>query len=1451
MSAPHEGPPTYSPPSPSTTQDGPSSSQDVASPPSQKHEPAQTGINVESALTQFTELSRRLTQQGQNADQDIEKNVPFDLFDFLRGVGEEAESVGIKPKLVGVTWNNLAVRGVAASTLKIPTIPDMFKEVVVAPFVALAKRLRTARDGNSSRYLLQGFSGVAKPYQMTLVIGRPGSGCSTFLKLIANQRQGYLGVEGDVKYAGLDAKDFAKHYPGELCYSAEDDIHYDTLTVKQTLDFALSLKVPGTRLPRWADPKTFRAEVLKTLLSALNISHTANTKVGGPHIRGVSGGERKRVSIAEMFATRAAVLSWDNSTRGLDASTALDFAKSLRICCDLLDLTLFASFYQAGEGIYDLFDKVLVVDSGRCVYYGPTTEARGYMLSLGFEDLPRQTTADYLSGCTDPNERRLTESGYRFSTSNPPTPQTLEQAYKESDIYKREMQAKAEYEAELNQTKAVDVFRQAVRQDKNKGVRPQSRYTVSYFSQIWRLIIRQIQILSGDWFDIAFGLFASVVLGCVTGSTFKSLPETAEGGFTRGGVLFLTLLFNALVAFTELPTQMGQKPILYKHQSYCFFRPSALSVAQLFADIPFSFPRVLLFVICAYFIAGLRGDAGAFFTFFLIVYTLFLTLVCCFKIFAAICKTYDVAARMATLTIVAMVLFAGYMQPRDQMKRFLFWITYINPVYWAFEAAMINEFKGLNLQCTGHYITPRGPGFQDAVGPFQTCTLPGAVPGQQFVRGVDYIQAAFGFPSGDLWKCVGICLGYFVGTVIIGALAVEILDQDQAVTSFSVSKKPNKEEAELNRRLHDRSANGQTDSEKAIDVRSQPFTWESLTYTVPVKGGTRQLLDHIDGFCEPGTLTALMGASGAGKTTLLDVLANRKSIGVISGERLISGQPIDGSFQRGCGYAEQQDIHEGTSTVREALRFSAYLRQDAQVSKEEKDAYVEDIIELLEMQDIADAMVGTPEGLGLDVGDRKRLTIGVELAAKPDLLLFLDEPTSGLDGQTAYNVVRFLKKLAAAGQAILCTIHQPNSLLFENFDRLLLLQRGGSCVYFGPVGNDSVHIRQYFAERGADCPDNVNPAEFMLDAVGAGLRPRIGDRDWAELYKESELYQENLRKIAEIKERCKNKGVDIKVKSSEYASSFWTQVAQVGRRALVSSWRQPDYQFTRLFEHASIALLTGLLFLRLDPNVAGIQARIFGIFMLTVVPATILIQTEPYFMVQRGIYNREQSSKMYSGIVFAIGQMAAELPFSIVCAIVYFVLFYYISGFQSDSGKAGYFFAFMLLNEVFSVTLAQCVAALSPDLYTASLANPFILLIFDLFCGVTVPKPNIPEFWRSWLYHLNPFTRLIGGLVINEMEGLSINCAPSELALFNPPTGQTCAAYASSFVNSAFGGGYLSNPNATQQCAYCPYARGDEFLVGLGLGHTKGREIGIFAAFCVSNIIILLLACRFIRYANR
>ena len=146
---------------------------------------------------------------------------------------------------------------------------------------------------------------------MLLVLGRPGSGCSTFLKVLGNQRFGYVSVDGDVTYGGTDAKQMAKNFRGEVLYNPEDDLHYATLTVKQTLEFALKTRTPGKESRNEGESRVeYVREFLKVVLKLFWIEHTVNTKVGDEFVRGVSGGEKKRVSIAEAMITKASVQAW-------------------------------------------------------------------------------------------------------------------------------------------------------------------------------------------------------------------------------------------------------------------------------------------------------------------------------------------------------------------------------------------------------------------------------------------------------------------------------------------------------------------------------------------------------------------------------------------------------------------------------------------------------------------------------------------------------------------------------------------------------------------------------------------------------------------------------------------------------------------------------------------------------------------------------------------------------------------------------------------------------------------------------------------------------------------------------------------------------------------------------------------------------------------------------------
>jgi ATP-binding cassette subfamily G (WHITE) protein 2 (SNQ2) len=307
----------------------------------------------------------------------------------------------------------------------------------------------------------------------------------------------------------------------------------------------------------------------------------------------------------------------------------------------------------------------------------------------------------------------------------------------------------------------------------------------------------------------------------------------------------------------------------------------------------------------------------------------------------------------------------------------------------------------------------------------------------------------------------------------------------------------------------------------------------------------------------------------------------------------VDGRPLDTEFQRGTGFCEQMDLHDGTATIREALEFSAILRQDRNISRADKIAYVDKIIHLLELHDMQDALIRC-----LGVEQRKRVTIGVELAAKPSLLLFLDEPTSGLDSQSAYSIVRFLKKLSQAGQAIICTIHQPSSVLIQEFDMILALNPGGYTFYFGAVGDNGSAVIKYFADRGVQCPPNKNGkslspdlnniliarivAEFILETAAKGGRRSDGKRfNWNEEW----LNSENAKEVKQEIQRIKTKRNKVETRAAgdqhEFASPVALQTTELTKRLFIQYWRDPAYLYGKLFVSVIVGIFNGFTFWKL------------------------------------------------------------------------------------------------------------------------------------------------------------------------------------------------------------------------------------------------------------------------------
>lgn len=253
-------------------------------------------------------------------------------------------------------------------------------------------------------------------------------------------------------------------------------MHFPTLKVQETMEFAYFTKSPRTKPEHLSSDDDYVDIMTKQTLSALGIEHTADTMVGDEFVRGVSGGERKRVSVAEVLSTQAVLQCWDNSTRGLDASNALDFAKVLRKAADEQQKSMVATLYQAGNGIYNQFDNVLVLCEGREIYYGPTSKAKKFFEDMGFKCAPGANIADFLTGVAVPTERTVLP-GYEDKVPN--TAEEFETAYKQSTIY-AEMMARLDSTDEQTLAAQVDNLKRMRDLEKKRSLPFTSRETSSY-----------------------------------------------------------------------------------------------------------------------------------------------------------------------------------------------------------------------------------------------------------------------------------------------------------------------------------------------------------------------------------------------------------------------------------------------------------------------------------------------------------------------------------------------------------------------------------------------------------------------------------------------------------------------------------------------------------------------------------------------------------------------------------------------------------------------------------------------------------------------------------------------------------------------------------------------------------------------------------------------------------
>lgn len=418
-------------------------------------------------------------------------------------------------------------------------------------------------------------------------------------------------MDGSLDYSGLTLKEIQKHHRSSVAYIPEDDVHLPTMTVRQTLEFALESKTPRRlmhQVPRF----------MEEFGRIFGMDHVMDTLVGNEYIRGVSGGQRKRVSILESLATDSFVNCWDGSTRGLDAASALDYIRSLRIMTDTTDRATLVSLYQVSDAMYELMDKLMLIDEGRMLYQGPTSDAEGYFNALGYKRLPRQTMSDFLTSITAGNAENIYDPN---DASVPRGAIHLEKAFKASQAFKDVQTEIQLYEEEIGTEPAPgrvsrtgssspSVTKEQVHQPKSRFVSSTSPYNTSFFRQALLATKRQYWQLMGH--KAPFITKASCIFVCafLLGSMFYMMPTDTGGVYSRGGFSFYCASIVAWFQMAELETAFFDRTVVSRQRRYAMMRPSAVVAGKAILDIPLILLQTFSFTIVAYFLAGMRVDVS-------------------------------------------------------------------------------------------------------------------------------------------------------------------------------------------------------------------------------------------------------------------------------------------------------------------------------------------------------------------------------------------------------------------------------------------------------------------------------------------------------------------------------------------------------------------------------------------------------------------------------------------------------------------------------------------------------------------------------------------------------------------------------------------------------------------------------------------------------------------------